>query len=421
MATSNDELALQAALDDLTTGQPPPPAGRYRAVRHRVARNRIRRASLACGSLVLAAAAVGAGTGLGARLTGPPPASARHLPAWALPWPDHRNGSVPQRVLDGAVTAWRYTARPDGAVLPRPTRVIWYVGQVLPAAHDVVAIFEVDSAAGPQLVTGLVSTSDVMAGQPAWSHGSTPWALSARRAPSPRQRGLAIGLNAASYVSPDGNLNPDNLIVVLAGPQVRRITWVTDTTTGPQAGSTVTSHGLAVANAGQVTARVQLAGLQTRSGIVPGRPAYVGSPVPADDSGQPWYPVLAAPPALRLPRSFRLVNPIGGVGLGATSWSITGEFAAGTPVALGRQVVLLARCYGPVPLTIRIGTGPPNGRVAGFLTGKVPPNGRVAGVVPCDDKQHELTPAGLLMSRRDALSIQTGQLTSYLVDAGYTG
>jgi hypothetical protein len=70
--------------------------------------------------------------------------------------------------------------------------------------------------------------------------------------------------------------------------------------------------------------------------------------------------------------------------------------------------VLLARCYGPVPLTIRIGKGPPNGRVAGSLTGKVPPNGRVAGVVPCDDKQHELTPAGLLMSRRDALSIQTG-------------
>jgi hypothetical protein len=403
MAASQDELALRAALDELTTGQPPPPAGRYRAVRHRVARNRIRQVSFACGAVVLAAAAVITGTRLDGRLARPAAASARHLPAWALPWPDHRNGSVPQRVLDGAVTAWRYLANPDDAVMPQPTRVIWYVGQILPGSGDVVVVFEVDSVvAGRQLVVGEASRSEVMAGQPAWSDGSSPWVLDVRSAPDPRQRGLAVGFNDASDVALASGRSPDNLIAVLAGPQVRRITWLADTTTGPRSGNTVTSAGLAVADTGQVTARVQLTGLLTGSGNALSHPVFVGAPVSAGDTGPPSYPVLAPPPPLRLPPSYRFI-------FSASGSDSTADNGLGThgPRQPGQQVAVFARCYGPAPLALRIGS--------------VASGGLLLGVVRCDDGQQKLLiPAGQRLTNKTLLSMQTGPLTSYLVEVAAT-
>lgn len=78
-----------------------------------------------------------------------PHGAARQVPRWAPDWPDHRNGSVPQGVLDRAILAWQYSAMslpPDGGTGTVPPagstarqvarmaaahRVIWYVGQTV--------------------------------------------------------------------------------------------------------------------------------------------------------------------------------------------------------------------------------------------------------------------------------------------------
>src|SRR5450759_3475114 len=134
MALNHDELALRDALDDLVRDQPEAPAGRYGAVRRRVVRHRIRQTSAGVGVLAAAAALVAITVALPHRLTGTP-ASSRPVPSWALPWPDHRDGSVPRRVLDGAITAWRHELGPHGRVPGKPAKVIWYVGQTAAGAR----------------------------------------------------------------------------------------------------------------------------------------------------------------------------------------------------------------------------------------------------------------------------------------------
>ena len=58
---TDDEVAVRAALADLTAGQPPFPAGRFAAVKHRAAMHR--RRQLAGGALAVAVA-VGLAVGL---------------------------------------------------------------------------------------------------------------------------------------------------------------------------------------------------------------------------------------------------------------------------------------------------------------------------------------------------------------------
>src|SRR6516165_6993377 len=112
MTPLDDDHAIRAALLDLADGQPPPPHDRFQAVRRRAIRRRWRQLS---GVVTTVAAAAGLIVGL-LRLPAPQPQvqpqpqAARAVPGWALAWPDHRNGSVPQSVLDLAVLTWLYSA-----------------------------------------------------------------------------------------------------------------------------------------------------------------------------------------------------------------------------------------------------------------------------------------------------------------------
>jgi len=395
MALNHDELALSDALDDLARDQSEAPAGRYAAVRRRVVRHRIRQVA-AGGALAVTAALVAIAVAVPAGRTGSNPASSRRVPGWALPWPDHRNGSVPQRVLDGAVTAWRRAFGPAGRELRKPGRVIWYVGQTAAAGQDVAVIFEVAGPTGHRLVVGSARASQVMKGQP----GS--WALEAVRAPSPSDVGPAIGFNMpASRPAPKAGL--DNWIVEMAGPRVRRLDWTAVTTSGTRAGTASTSRGLVVADTGQVTRQVLLTGLITSRGNVLSHAAYVGLPGtnPASQGGQPGLPVLALPAALRLPTSFRLVGGTGATGAG----SIDAGAAAGD-VKPGQREVIFARCYGPAPLQIRL------------LHHQDLISQHVLGVIRCDNAEHELLVPARQVLTHDGVNVQTGEMTSYWVDFG---
>ena len=113
---TDDDVAVRAALADLTHGQPQFPAGRFGSVKRRAAQHRRRQVVGGLAAVVLAAALVAGLTQLPSVRHAPP--QARKVPSWALNWPDHRNGSVPQQILDRAVIAWQYSGVfqqvPDG-------------------------------------------------------------------------------------------------------------------------------------------------------------------------------------------------------------------------------------------------------------------------------------------------------------------
>src|SRR5262249_37699380 len=151
----------------------------------------------------------------------------------------------------------------------------------------VAVIFEANTAAGPRLVAGFASASQVMRGQPAWSNGSSPWILYDVASPRP-SRGLVIGLNIHGRASrPDRN--PDKLILLLAEPQVRGFAW-----SAPRSSSSSSSNGviglalalqgLAVADTGQVTGPVEVDQLNAAHRITLARPVAVG--VPGSEASQ---------------------------------------------------------------------------------------------------------------------------------------
>jgi hypothetical protein len=215
MAGMNGDLAVRSALADLTDGQPPMPPGRFQAVRRRVARRR--RQQLAA-AVVCAVAVTGVVVGL-VRLPAVVRAQpqARHVPGWALRWPDHRNGSVPQSVLNGAVLAWRHEAPAvtSPAQIARHRQryqVIWYVGQTIDHGRIVVVMFEVNGPAGRQLVAGFAPASQVMRDQPGWCRGLSPWVLLVADAGQLMSDVLLTGMSAS-----DGHIRLPNIPLGVPG------------------------------------------------------------------------------------------------------------------------------------------------------------------------------------------------------------
>src|SRR4051794_29033387 len=102
MSTTREEQALRSALGDVVVGQPAAPHDRLDEVRWRHAQRR-QRQLVALGTAVVVAVAGTALGVLGIRTGGNDSAqfAKRNLPAWALQWPDRRDPSIPQRVLDG--------------------------------------------------------------------------------------------------------------------------------------------------------------------------------------------------------------------------------------------------------------------------------------------------------------------------------
>jgi hypothetical protein len=227
MTPITDEQVIRAALADLTDAQPPVPPGRLQAVRQRAIRHRrhqLAGAVLSC--LVVAGLAVGLVQLPGLLREAP---QARQVPGWALAWPDYRNGSVPQSVLDNAVLAWGDPAKYwQGSVAPSSPReiarlaasyhVVWYVGQTVARGQQVAVIFEADSPdTGPMLVVGTADVSEVMKGQPAWSGSVSPWVLQSTAAPD-RPQSFGPDISEYAPVPTASGSATDNWMVILPAP-----------------------------------------------------------------------------------------------------------------------------------------------------------------------------------------------------------
>jgi len=393
MGVVPDEVAVRQLFDQLTAGQPDAPPDRHSRIRRRARGHKLAQVA---GTLAVVAAAAAVAVGVGASVgTVPPVTGHRPVPAWALPWPDHRDGSVPQGVLDGAVTAWRHETALNGIPLSATSKaeVIWYVGQRVANGEVVVVIFEVDSGAGRRLVAGWATASEVLHGQPGWKPGSSPWVLYDVAAPKPG-RGQFVGLNVHGTSVRPGR-NPDNWIIVLAAPQVHGVSW---TAPAPSSGAFVrerlgmatTLRGLAVADTGQIAGAVQVTQLDVGLRNILPYPGDVGVPGSADSQ----VPQLTWPAKIDGPRGFRRVNELAGQGTSGIGLS-------------GRRghLAILGRCYGHDGLRLTFGTGAQEIRI---------------GTIRCDNAVHELTTQVRLQPTdlHAGVTIYTSMLTSYRVVIG---
>lgn len=389
-ATDSD---VRQMLDLLTADQPAAPPDRAASVRRRVRRHR---RNMAAGALAVAVglAAVGVGVARSGVLGGgtAPASSGRAVPRWALPWPDHRNGSVPQTVLDGAVLAWRHQNALAGSwAATKPSRVIWYVGQTAVHGQVVAVVFEVAAPVGHRLVAGWTTASEVMNGQPAWQKsGTSPWVL--YDVPAPRNvPGLVIGLNTHGTTAKPGR-NPDAWIVVLAAPDVRSMEF--SAPAGARPGTTAVSFGIAMTSRGLMTADIgQITGPAEITNMTVGHRNIVPGWVPVGVPGAP----ASTTPQLALPAPLRLI-------FHGETGEVDGQGNVVTDDSSGPQVkVIVVRCYGPAPLRILIGT----------LA-----RAHLAGVVTCDDAQHVLRYHGPQSHHGSILFVRTSELTSYRVAYG---
>jgi hypothetical protein len=396
MGVVPDEVAVRQLFDQLTAGQPDAPPDRHSRIMRRVRRHRLAQVA---GTLAVVAAAAAVAVGVGASVgTVPPVTGHRPVPAWALPWPDHRDGSVPQGVLDGAVTAWRHETALNGIPLSATSKakVIWYVGQKVAEGQVVVVVFEVDSGAGRRLVAGWATASEVVHGQPGWKPGSSPWVSYDIAAPK-RTRSLLIGLNVHG-TSARQDRNPDNWIVVLADPHVQGVGWTaprpsrTGTTSqGPSMaiGMTRAVRGLAIADTGQITGRVEVSQLEVHGRNILTRPGYVGVP----GNAHSYVPQLAGTAPIPARPGFRISNSISGQGAISLDTDLSGYHG---------RLAIRARCDGPADLRLKYGHGARQ---------------ILLGTVPCDDAVHELA-TSVRSSSHVFVTVRTSQLTAYQVVFG---
>ncbi len=406
MTPMTDDQVMRAALADLTSEQPPMPPGRFQSVRRRAARHRRHQlTSAAVSALAVAGIAVGL-----ARLPAslPQPPQGRHVPGWALPWPDYRNGSVPQSVLDNAVIAWGDPAKyVQGSKAPSSPReiarllasyhVVWYAGQTVAHGQDVAVMFEATSPdTGPQLVVGVAGASEVMQGQPAWRGSTSPWGLTAIAAPA---RSGAFGPDISEYVTTlsASGLGTDTWIVVLPAPGERLGLWAAGRSAGAFDITGVQSAGVFVAKAGQVQSDVVLGFTGARAESAPvgiGRHAAV---VP-----------LEAPPATVPPAAFHEISGLTGQG-SEPSESDLSVSATGGPYAV------LGSCYNAAANSYDGARPAPGGH--GRL--QIIVNGHPVGSVRCDEQQHQLSiPRSALRPHGIMISAASSGLTSWRIAFG---
>jgi len=343
----NDETMLREALHDLTFEQPAAPVDRVVGVRRR----HVRRRTTQMGGVaaIVAIVAIGAAF-IRAPFGNDTEPAHRDVPSWALQWADHRDGSVDQSVLDGAVASWQRFERES-----RPSTVVWYVGQT--AVHDswVVAVFEAETRTGRHLVAAQAQVGGADPGQSVIHQGEVgDWVIRDAPAPDPTRPPALVGLNLAD-VTAEGT---SNWILVLSTPEFG-FHWQAP---GSAGGVATMKDGLAVVDTGEVRGQVSVV---FDTDVVRNGPV---SPIPVafpgdDNSGAPTLE-----PATPVEAHGRQVfGRIGGQGTGALS------FDSGSSRT---RVTVLARCYG----------GP--GRHLETLHLTVD-NGPFAANVPCDDQQHE--------------------------------
>ena len=373
MARIDVESALHEALTDAAIGQPAAPVDRLVGVRRRHQRRRIAQGVGAAVAVIAVVAGTVAGIGLpGSHRVSP---AHRSLPSWALPWPDHRDHSVPQSVLDGAVTAWRHLASDQGGQAPvaAPSQVVWYLGNRIANGEVVAVVFEVAGVTGHRLVAGWTSSDEVMQGQAPYDgqNASTPWVLYDVPAPASNFQKF-IGLNVHGQ-SADTSMNPDNWIVVLAGPNADLMHTGAVNVGAPMAvGDHALDQGLGIVDTGQLQSEVEVSVRYPDHVWAGGNVGVTGAP-------ESFVPQLAAAPALT-----------GVIGQTYASSGQGAEFNVdGTQPPHATSVTVYIRCLGPSPLRFT-------------LDGQRSQSAQVT----CDGQQHKIP--GLRFGQPTAIAGQAG-------------
>jgi hypothetical protein len=352
MTFTDEERVLHRALGEGSLGQPDAPLDRMAGIRRRHARRRVAQATAA--ALTVVAVGLGAALTGGAFRTSAAEPLNRPVPSWALPWPDHRDGSVPQKVLDGAVIAWRHLTSANGSEAPvsAPKRVIWYVGQRIDAGRVIAVVFEVDGPVEHRLVAGWVTASEVDKGQPAFSQSSTPWVLYDVAAPASSFGGF-VGLNAHGDAA-DAEGNFHNWVVLVTRPRAARL-YISNS-----AGYRSIVDGLSVFDAGALRSPVDVT-VTTASGsaLASGRVGVPGAP------------------QSRVPQLARVADLVGAGSGSAVLSEFSGQgesaFSDGSVRApAGTPTTIYARCFGARSIRVALEDERPTAGVT----------------VPCDDRQH---------------------------------
>ena len=365
---TSEEQVLRSALADAIAGQPAAPYDRLDGVRRRHARRRQRQLA------ALGTAAVFAVTGavfgvLNVRTDDSAKFAHRDVPSWALQWPDRRDPSIPQHVLDGAVDAWSHEAGVNAETTGAANTVLWYHAHKVANGSEIAVMFEVDSYEfGHQLVAGFADTDQVIDGQPGYTakdgESSSPWILSIVSAPR-RSPHLVFGLNMRDTQAPEPpDRFGDNVVVVMADPSARSFYWnVTGTDNVVHRAATSMSAGFAEVDTGQIHSRVRIEGVLDGRGHVLAHDLDVGVPGAADS----YHPQLAEVPA------FTDVPATSTFGFGASAGQGSSSEQGPIDGPLPRRgTTIYARCYGSAHIVVGIDSDRPAQRV----------------VIPCDDKEH---------------------------------
>ncbi len=387
MRTAEVEHRLREELPALTAGQPLAPPDRVAAVLRRHARrSQTRLAGVAAVAVVVAM--LGAFVAVtSSRTQG---YARRGLPAWALDWPDRRDGSVPQPVLDGAVTAWARTAGAAGGPVS-VRRTVWYAGRRVPGTDSVIAIFAAETDTGRRLVAATATASIVLAGAPPYAEDeqgtSSPWSSFTTAAPTDRHLDLALALHLQGTPSPARPESPREVLYVLGGPPARTVDWSSDpppgAPSGPTHGALRSQDGEFVGELGTVWAPVRIS---TRNAA--GR-VLVSSVAGIPGAPESEVPQLGRPDPIVLPPGWQLVHGVGGQG--------PVSVGAETPPPRG-QAAVFVRCLGLGPVVVRLGA-------------------RESLTAPCDGQQHQRDAAGPLRHSNPYTSndVQASKLTTYQV------
>jgi hypothetical protein len=203
--------------------------------------------------------------------------------------------------------------------------------------------------------------------------------------------------------------NPDDWVILLAGPKVQSVSWTAPGPISPNSASDVAgvgqfSRGVAVADIGQVTGPVELDQLDVGDHNLLAHPATVGVP----GSAASEVPQLAAPGPITSRRGFRPAVDVTGQGTTATD---LGGFHG--------HLSVLARCYGPGAIRLTFSFGAPRD-LLGLPRGAAGPKQTDLGSMACDDRVHELVTKIRLRAGHPVASVMIvgSQLTSFRVGLG---
>lgn len=363
VSMSTEERALRSALTDAVVAQPPAPYDRIDGVRRRHAQRQQRRMVALGAAVVVAVAGTALGV-VGVRTGGDSvtPAAHRNVPSWALQWPEHRDPSIPQNVLDGAVASWAHDHTAGG--LADPGQVTWYLARRV-ADNEIAVAFEYSGGGAPYFVMGSASADQVMNGQAPYdaTDGSSSWVLYG--VPTTQLSAVPVlGLNLG-VSDPTAGLDED--MVVLTDPRARRVDFQV---TGPdgrvsRANAPMTA-GYAEVNMGPVRSRVRITAVRDAQGKVLAGGTYVTVPTTESVSPAPDTPML-----MTVPQFSDVQTSVTGFGDYSGQGGIHNEFQSDTPWPM-HGTKIYARCYGGPSIVISIDSTRRGHRV----------------VIPCDDTEH---------------------------------